>query len=215
MPPRASRACIRSGDRSLALTLQFDLCHLPVLLSPDSFSHELAVIQAENELRHNFSERKGEYALVYNSAMGRPSLYKPETVEAICARLSEGEPLAQICRDEQMPSYSAVWDWMNVHPSVKEAIARAREHGEDVIAADCLKIADDGSNDTYVDENGFRRTDHDVVTRSRLRVDTRLKLLAKWNPKKWADRQAHEHSGPEGKPLEIRVTGIIAPEAEE
>lgn len=34
---------------------------------------------------------------------GRVSTYKPETVTAICERLSKGEPLAQICRDEGMP----------------------------------------------------------------------------------------------------------------
>ena len=27
----------------------------------------------------------------------------------------------------------------------------------------------------------------------KLRIDTRLKLLAKWNPKKWGDRMALDH----------------------
>jgi hypothetical protein len=34
-----------------------------------------------------------------------------------------------------------------------------------------------------------------MVEHRKLRIDTRLKLLAKWNPKKYGDKQAIEHSG--------------------
>jgi hypothetical protein len=130
--------------------------------------------------------------------MGRPSLYTAEVVEAICERLSEGEPLAQICRDEGMPAARTVRDWMAERPDVSAAIARAREDGEDRIAADCLAIADDGRRDYSVNEDGREVVDHDHIQRSKLRIETRLKLLAKWNPKKWGDRQAVEHSGAVG-----------------
>ena len=30
--------------------------------------------------------------------------------------------------------------------------------------------------------------DTDHIQRAKLRIDTRLKLLAKWNPKKWGDK---------------------------
>jgi hypothetical protein len=134
--------------------------------------------------------------------MGRPSLYTAEVVEAICERLSEGEPLAQICRDEGMPAARTVRDWIAERPDVAAAIARAREDGEDRIAADCLAIADDGRRD-YVtlggdDDSPKVAVDHDHIQRSKLRIETRLKLLAKWNPKKWGDRQAVEHSGAVG-----------------
>lgn len=120
--------------------------------------------------------------------MGRPSLYTAEVVEAICERLSEGEPLAQICRGEGMPAARTVRDWIAERPDVSAAIARAREDGEDRIAADCLEIADDGSRDYKPNDDGREVVDHDHIQRAKLRIDTRLKLLAKWNPKKWGER---------------------------
>jgi transposase-like protein len=128
--------------------------------------------------------------------MGRPSKYSPELIEAICERLSKGEPLAAICRDEGMPCHASIWNWMNDQQDVErasfvsEAIARAREAGEEQMALDCLHIADDNGKDVRILEDGREVTDADVVQRAKLRIDTRLKLLAKWNPKKWGDKQS-------------------------
>lgn len=105
--------------------------------------------------------------------MGRPSKYTPELVAEIANRLAKGEPLAVICRDDGFPDPSTVRDWMRERDDVSLAIARAREDGEDWIAADCLAIVDN------VDEEPASR---------RVRAETRLKLLAKWNPKKWGER---------------------------
>lgn len=106
---------------------------------------------------------------------GRPSKYSKELIAEICERLSNGEPLAAICRDKGMPDPSTVWDWQQKKPEVSQAIARARDVGEEVIAAGCLDIADD------LDDHPASR---------RVRVETRLKLLGKWNPKKWGEKVA-------------------------
>jgi hypothetical protein len=71
------------------------------------------------------------------------------------------------------------------------AIARAREEGFDAIAREALEIADDGRRDYVPLENGGLAVDHDHIARSRLRVDTRLKLLAKWDPKRYGERIQH------------------------
>lgn len=114
--------------------------------------------------------------------MGRPSTYTPEIVQAICERLSNGEPLAAICREEGMPGASTVYDWMEAHPDVAVAIARARVKGFDAIAEETLAIADGPKS-------------CDDVQRDKLRVETRLKLLAKWDPKRYGDRIDLNHSG--------------------
>lgn len=127
---------------------------------------------------------------------GRPSLYTPELVDSICARLETGEPMAQICRDDGMPAYRTVKDWIDGKPDVSAAIARAREIGFDAIAQDTLAIADDGRNDFMErlaadgDERAQLAFNSENVQRSRLRVDTRLKLLAKWDPKRYGDKLA-------------------------
>ncbi len=109
----------------------------------------------------------------------RPSIYSQELIDSIEERLGSGEPMAQICRDEGMPSYSTVYSWMQTKPEVNEAIARAREEGEDVIAANLRLIARGKSLDSTND-----------VQRDKLIIETDLKLLAKWNPKKYGDKQS-------------------------
>lgn len=105
--------------------------------------------------------------------MGRPSLYSDTVVATICERLGKGEPLAAICREEGMPAYRTVKDWMDERSDVAAAIARAREEGFDAIASSCMDIAD--STD---DKPDCRK----------VRIWTRLQLLAKWDPKRYGER---------------------------
>jgi hypothetical protein len=119
---------------------------------------------------------------------------KPQLKDEICDRLAKGEPLRQICRDEHMPSWRTVYDWINADEEFASRITRARDLGFDAIAEECFDIADNATNDWME-----RRDKDDVpagyvlngdhVQRSKLRIETRLKLLAKWNPKKYGDRQ--------------------------
>ena len=71
------------------------------------------------------------------------------------------------------------------------------------MADELLEIADDGRNDRIADEDGNERTDHDVIARSRLRVDTRKWLLSKALPKIYGDKVQNEHSGPGGAPIAV------------
>lgn len=151
---------------------------------------------------------------------GRPSLRTPEIIEEIIERLSAGEPMAWICRDPHMPAVRTVTSWMDADEALSASIARARELGGDAIAADALAIADDGSNDTIEGENGSERMNGEWVARSRLRVETRLKLLAKWHPKRYGDKVAltgedggpikHQHTIDPGKLSEAALREIAA-----
>lgn len=130
--------------------------------------------------------------------MARPTKKNDKLLQEITERLSQGEPLAQICRDEGMPAARTVREWQQNDEQVSAAIARAREEGFDAIAAECLDIADDGRNDWMNraadagDEQALQ-FNGEHVQRSKLRVDTRLKLLAKWDPKRYGERLAVDH----------------------
>lgn len=125
--------------------------------------------------------------------MGAHSTFTQEKADEIALRLSNGEPLRQICRDESMPCWVTVYNWMDERPEFHALIARARARGEDSIAAECMEIADDSRND-YIDKLNAegevvgQQLNAEHVQRSKLRIETRLKLLAKWNPKKYGDR---------------------------
>jgi hypothetical protein len=122
--------------------------------------------------------------------MTQQTTYSAEVAAAICDRLSEGESLRAICRDEVMPATSTVCKWLTEQPAFSEQYARAREAQADSLADEILAIADDGLNDTYRDEGGNVRTDTDVIARSKLRVDARKWLASKMAPKKYGDKMA-------------------------
>src|SRR5436190_22396760 len=128
--------------------------------------------------------------------MGRPSKFTESLAATICDRLAAGEPLAQICRDDGMPTDRTVRNWM-ADDQFSSDIARAREIGFDVIAAECLDIADETSRDTKKGPNDTDLCNSEWISRSRLRVETRLKLLAKWDPKRYGDK------------LDVGVTGNL------
>jgi hypothetical protein len=116
------------------------------------------------------------------------SKYTEELAGEILARVADGEPLAQVLRDLGI-GHTTWYDWTKAHEALAERIARAREVGYDVIAVDALKIADDSTRDTIDTERG-PRIDSEWVARSKLRVETRLKLLAKWDPKRYGEKLA-------------------------
>ena len=132
---------------------------------------------------------------------GRPSKYTKEIAEEIVQRLSEGEPLRQICRDEHMPSWQVIYAWMNRDPELTEAIARARELGQDAIAEDILRERHD-EPERILSEGGGR-IDSGYVQLLRTRADIKLKLLAKWNPKRYGDRVAL--AGDADSPVKVDV----------
>jgi hypothetical protein len=140
------------------------------------------------------------------------TLYNPDDFYTdICEWIAQGKTLREYCRRDSKPSYGTVYDWMERDTEFASRFARARESGEDVIAQECLAIADDGTNDWMVrydrDEKCIGwQINGEHVQRSRLRVDTRLKLLAKWNPKKYGDKVEQFISGPEGGPIQASIT---------
>ena len=123
---------------------------------------------------------------------GRPSIKTDEKIQTIIENLKAGIPLAQICRTEGMPAACTVRDWMAKDSELSLAIARAREDGEEVIAANCRRVARG--------EEGYSTGD---VQRDKLVIYTDLQLLAKWNPKKYGERVAL--TGDAENPIQQRV----------
>lgn len=122
-----------------------------------------------------------------------PSTYSIERIDAICERMAQGEPLAKICRDPEMPGLRTVYDWRDAHPEAAEKLLAAREAGEEVIAASCMDICDEREGKAIMagGEEVAVVFDSTAVQRNKLRIWTRLELLKKWNPKKWGDKVQH------------------------
>lgn len=135
--------------------------------------------------------------------MAYPTKKTQKVIDEILSRMSAGETLASICRQDGMPTPTAWNMWCRADEDLLIAHGRARAEGFDAIAEDALAIADDNSRDTIQTEHG-EIMDKEWVARSKLRVETRLKLLAKWDPKRYGERLAL--AGDEGSPLNITVS---------
>lgn len=133
--------------------------------------------------------------------MGRPSDFTEEITAKICERIANGESLRRICLDDGMPVMSTVFQWLTRHEMFKEQYAHAREAQADTLADEIVDIADDGSRDYKVDEDGRQLVDHDHITRSRLRVDARKWIASKLKPKKYGDKVENTLSGPNGQAI--------------
>lgn len=124
---------------------------------------------------------------------GRISTYTPELAEEICSRLSTGQTLRQICRDEHMPSESTVRGWVvDDRRGFYAQYARARELCIESWADEIVEIAENGDNDWMTRETESGRIEKqyngDHIQRSKLRVDSRRWLLSKMKPEKYGDR---------------------------
>ena len=151
------------------------------------------------------------------ASIGRPSKYSEDLAAQICLRLSEGESLRAICRDDAMPDKATVFRWLadEKRQSFRDQYARARDAQTDHFADEILEIADDGSNDWMerFDKDGEKsgwQLNGEHVQRSRVRIDTRKWLMARMSPRKYGDRVAMEHSGPDGGPIEHDFVGEFA-----
>jgi hypothetical protein len=115
----------------------------------------------------------------------------PEVEERIIEGLTDGVPLRVLCRQDDIPSWRTVYDWINADASFASRVAYARDLGFEAIAEDILDIADDTP---AISEH---------VQRSKMRIDTRLKLLACWSPKRYGNKQDVSIGNKEGETLKI------------
>lgn len=116
--------------------------------------------------------------------------------DIIIEKIIQGKSLSRIFREDidmDLPSMSKVFDWLN--PKLKyydqafaERYARATTVRSEKIFDEILEIADDSSQDYYVDDNGKRKFDSEHWQRSKLKIEARKWFLAKVLPSKYGER---------------------------
>lgn len=139
---------------------------------------------------------------------GRPSLFTKEKADVICERIADGESLRTICDDEDMPSKSTVFKWLNEDEGFSDQYRRAREAQANSVFDDILSIADDGRNDWMEKKNadgeciGWNENG-EALRRSQLRIEARKWMAGKLKPKKYGDK------------LDLNVSGSLETASEE
>ena len=142
---------------------------------------------------------------------GSGSKYTDEIAEQICELVSNGVNLRQVCRIEVMPSWRTVYNWVVERPDFASRLARARELGYDSLAEEALEISNTprlGQKKVYSsgvgeDEDSTTITEEDMLGHRKLQIETRLKLLAVWDPKRYGNKL--ELAGDPSNPLKMEV----------
>lgn len=109
-----------------------------------------------------------------------------DQVEHLCARLASGGSFRAACRAIALDEGTARW-WLGqpARAEVKARVLAAREAGCDALADECVEIADgDGS-----------------AADKRVRIDTRLRLMGKWNQRGYGDKVKHIGGDPGDAPI--------------
>ena len=159
---------------------------------------------------------RADFRLLYDEARkdNGPTQYSRQLAEAICEALVEGRSLASICANEDMPSRSTVFRWLDQHEEFRVLYARARKLQADILSDETLDIADDARNDwmqRLTQKQASWVANGENIQRSKVRIDTRKWLVGKLNPRKYGDRV--ELAGDPTAPLVTKVVReIVRPE---
>lgn len=114
---------------------------------------------------------------------------KTEIINAICDRISKGESLRSVLKDENMPAASNFFEWIDSKQEYQKQYARATELRAEYLFDEIDEIA----NHTSEDHTPF--TGGNVVQRDKLRIDAIKWKLSKMMPKKYGDQIKVEHDG--------------------
>ena len=130
-----------------------------------------------------------------SEALGRPTMYNEELADKICEAVAiSTDGLSKVCaRNPDFPSRETIYQWRYRHKSFADKYAQAKRTQAELLAEEIADIADDGTNDYYVDEDGNERINGEHIQRSRLRVDTRKWIACKLLPKVYGDKQPNEN----------------------
>jgi hypothetical protein len=126
---------------------------------------------------------------------GAPTTFTKHIADVICIRISEGESLRKILKDEGMPPQSVVYEWLLRHPAFAEQYTRAREEQADTLADEIIAIADEQPEiipvlDKRTGELIEHKLDNAFLQWQKNRIDARKWTAMKLKPKKYGERVA-------------------------
>jgi len=102
-------------------------------------------------------------------------LYTDNLAELICSRLEAGEPLAAICRDDDMPGVRTVLRWADEKEDFGTAYRLAQAAAAEHLDAEVQRISETA-------------VDRDTASAARVRIAALQWRASKQAPKKFADR---------------------------
>ncbi len=123
---------------------------------------------------------------------------KEELFDSIFKSIESGLSLRKALLKVNLPAVT-FYEWIDKDELKAKQYARACEERAESLVDEMIDIADDSSNDIIEQDLGDgivnQVTNHEVIQRSKLRVDARKWLISKLAPKKYGDKIDIENSG--------------------
>jgi hypothetical protein len=120
-------------------------------------------------------------------AAHRPTKFSAELGEEICELVASGWLMKHAARNFGIPP-ETVCRWVVRHEAFREAYAVARAQRTEIWAEEIIEIADDATRDYTTDEHGNCVFNVENVHRARLRIEGRKWIMARLDPRLWANR---------------------------
>lgn len=163
--------------------------------------------RVHSSIRNNAQSKQPRATRNTDKKIGRPPESVPkDTADEILNWIAHGKTLRDFCRQEGKPNWRTVYDWLEKDQDFSARFARARDMGADAIAEEALEIIDTAPEMAFSATGSHKDGAH--VTWLKNRAEMRLKLLAKWNPRKYGEKVDLNHGVQPENPLTSLIQRI-------
>ena len=133
---------------------------------------------------------------------GRPTDYTPQLAARLVEQVRLGRTPTEICElDDWAPSQAVFYRWKDQYPDFREALARARVAGAEVMADRGLDFIDKADD-----------TNKNAILKASRQAEYRFRMAAVYD-RKFSDRQIVTHedaNGPQAIDMSTKELGLVA-----
>lgn len=141
---------------------------------------------------------------------------RAEVAAHVLVNVACGRFVSRIFREDEatsegvrLPAAGTFWRWVleDETDELDEKLVQARARGVEALLDETLDIADETEFDTIKGEDGAERPNSEWISRSKLRIETRIKLAQMLKPKTYGPK-LDVTSG--GERVEMDETAVVA-----
>lgn len=136
--------------------------------------------------------------------MGRPTDYSPELAAKLCKQLALGNSLRAVCRADDMPDISTIYDWFIKYPDFTKQYEKACQDRVEAQHEDLNEISDEALQYAKTNEINVQA----VMTAYKLKADNMKWSMARMKPKKYGDKLDLDHTT-NGKDLPTPLLHVL------
>jgi len=123
---------------------------------------------------------------------GRPSEYTTEIGAEFCERIAQGSSLRSVCKADDMPNASTIFEWIRKYPGFSKQYAHACDERAEAHNETLLDLGDDAID---LAQSTDPKAANAVVAAVKLKADNLKWVMSKQKPKKYGDKIELDNTG--------------------